>query len=884
MTKLYRFFKAQLLLVVVLLSATMGFAQVVQVPANCNVINVGPNTVGGVLGAGGKVGNGGIVGMADPSPGGTFTFIPPLGAVIDPLIKWQLLGDLSSTTTTPNYGAPTQPANGTTATILSYNKKERPSESGNYTLARSKGRVTVSYAVISAGTFTCGSSISFDIFKTFTTSPPIVGPDCVVIGQPVTFSVDQVASDNAGDAIGFDSYYWSNVPQNSTFYYSADNSSITFTPTALTGTPLKVCLGKLNASIIPSGPGPNEVTTPFTTYSTCATKPLNELPKKPVLTIPNLCVSTNTTLLNFGFTNAGSPTDPLFISTYTYTWSNVGNLWSITPVVGQPGQWNFNRNGDNNPGILTLIINNNAGCLPVTYTYDIKRTFTTSVTPFFGIIGSNCISQNQTPSNYALSAVANLNAVTWSSTPAGLQLTNGTGAQLNTVNVVAPSTAPVGRYTLTATSAAPCAGSVSFTIDVRPPTPTFTTATTPIVGSSPSCVIRNNGFPVTFTCTPITVAAGGVANYLWGIPAGWTLAGGSVNPSSVPQITLLPGGTAVNASLSINARVSNAGVVSACTSSGTNGFTVNYNPVVPTGVTLSAGCFTTGIIGTKTLTISNPQNFGSYVVTSNPVGLIGAAAPTIAIVGSVGTITFPTTGASGTYAITVTHRSFIPALPAPQIPICGVATSTAVNVTIAANTAAWAASFPAYDPTVGGSDTYRVNTQPAGTTYQWFYGPTPATLSSTTQLVAIPFPNSNPLINFSPSGNQLSLFGNAALGLPQVYCIVTPGGGCPVAISAPKGTHGIANRGINASQNVSNEIIEAITVYPNPNNGNFVINLDKDSTNARATLFDNNGKQIGVYTLSKGETRVEKAGLAAGNYILVLDLDSKTETRQLLIK
>jgi hypothetical protein len=302
---------------------------------------------------------------------------------------------------------------------------------------------------------------------------------------------------------------------------------------------------------------------------------------------------------------------------------------------------------------------------------------------------------------------------------------------------------------------------------VRPPTPSFTTAASlPVAGSSPSCVIRNTGFPVTFTCTPITVTSLSVPSYQWGIPAGWILAGGSVNPSSVPSITLLPGGTATSAQISIYATVNNSGVISTCRSGGTNGFNVNYNPVTPTNVTISAGCFNAGIIGTKTLTISNPQNFGTYTVTSNPAGLIGATTPTIVISGTTGTITFPTTGATGTYTLTVTHNGVLPALPAAQVPICGSASSSpTASFTIAANTAAWATGFPSYDSSVGGSDVYRINTQPTGTSYVWYHGP--ATITSLSQLVAMPLPNANANVVYSPSRNQLTLFGPTAIPLPS---------------------------------------------------------------------------------------------------------------------
>ena len=158
--------KIYLAIAIVLSGITTSVAQTVTVPSNCTVVST-DTTLGGVLGAGGKVTSGGVVTMADGvSPnGGTFTFAGPAGSVLAPVTTWKLSGDLSSSTTTPNYNSQTQPANGASATIISYNKTLRPSENAstafplnNPTWARSKGRVSVGYSIVS-GTFSCGSSM-----------------------------------------------------------------------------------------------------------------------------------------------------------------------------------------------------------------------------------------------------------------------------------------------------------------------------------------------------------------------------------------------------------------------------------------------------------------------------------------------------------------------------------------------------------------------------------------------------------------------------------------------------------------------------------------------------------------------------------------------------
>lgn len=93
-----------------------------------------------------------------------------------------------------------------------------------------KGRITYSYR----GTG-CSSAYSFDIYKQFEIpdSIEIEGPECIVKGQVVVYSVDPIITRNLDAQIGMD-YYW-NVLQNpkpafvdSILYVSGDGSSVTF--------------------------------------------------------------------------------------------------------------------------------------------------------------------------------------------------------------------------------------------------------------------------------------------------------------------------------------------------------------------------------------------------------------------------------------------------------------------------------------------------------------------------------------------------------------------------------------------------------------------------------------------------------------------------------
>ena len=228
-----------LVLATLLCSVYFGYAQTVQVvvkvPAGCNVVVPG---LGGLTGFGGTVGDQGVVAMPDPYTFNLFTASPSTGVTIG---TWSLLGDLSiKNTTPPLYNNPIVSTTGNPVAIQSYNKTYRPSEGiapSQDFWARSKGKVKLTY------TATCGGSITFEVYKVYLNAPRADPPSnvprivgnttCLLPNTQYTFSVDQIASDNANDNIGFDSYYWSGVPTSILtspgFYTSADNSSITFT-------------------------------------------------------------------------------------------------------------------------------------------------------------------------------------------------------------------------------------------------------------------------------------------------------------------------------------------------------------------------------------------------------------------------------------------------------------------------------------------------------------------------------------------------------------------------------------------------------------------------------------------------------------------------------
>lgn len=95
-----------------------------------------------------------------------------------------------------------------------------------------KGRIAYFYS-----TGGCSSAVAVDIYKLF--APPqgleIKGPECVVAGQEVVYSIDPILTRNLNDQIGIDTYKWNvlRTPRppfvDSVLYVSGDRSSVTFT-------------------------------------------------------------------------------------------------------------------------------------------------------------------------------------------------------------------------------------------------------------------------------------------------------------------------------------------------------------------------------------------------------------------------------------------------------------------------------------------------------------------------------------------------------------------------------------------------------------------------------------------------------------------------------
>ncbi|MBS1944074.1 MAG: hypothetical protein JST98_02475 [Bacteroidetes bacterium] len=597
-------------------------AQYVQVPSGCVVVV--PGTGGSI--ALNRVGDGGIVTMPDPSGmGNSFTLA---GATP---IKWTLLGDLSMDAVITPPTAPVTTAGAVTAVkIMSYNKTLRPSE-GNTpsTNARSKGRVTIEYTISP-----CNNKMSFDIFKVWgnpaTTSygtryaPPIVGPDCW--GQPpyiypsnlITFSVDQVSSDNATDDIGFDRYYWdiwNGQGQNlimaypNLAYNSADASSVTIKQGDLNwnlwldGGPYKmrVCYGRANPWDGGFNPNLHQATSGFT----CVSKSIGSAPAQPALTVNPSCPAWNLNTFTASVNSVG----------YACSWISDNPLWTLAPS-GANNQTVTVTNAGPNPGKLILTMQGTCG--QYVFEYPIQRSLA-GITP---IASATCVAAGGT-FTVSLPGNAQNNCTNWTITPTP---SPAWGYSQNTTGSVRTYTIPAGtcaaQYAISATGCG-CAGtSAAVVVNVQPATPTIT---------GPACVPYNAGAPAqTYTAS----TACGTTGYAWSNTLGMTGSSTTASIGYTPagttggQVRVVANGTdgcnSTMAVLNVNRTPPMPSVSWPCVNVGLPGTTVfavnspapgvNYTWSFPAGL----GTFAGGAATSKTVnTLGNPGTYNCSVSANN---------------------------------------------------------------------------------------------------------------------------------------------------------------------------------------------------------------------------------------------------------------------------
>jgi hypothetical protein len=92
--------------------------------------------------------------------------------------------------------------------------------------------------------------------------------------------------------------------------------------------------------------------------------------------------------------------------------------------------------------------------------------------------------------------------------------------------------------------------------------------------------------------------------------------------------------------------------------------------------------------------------------------------------------------------------------------------------------------------------------------------------------------------------------------------------------------------GNNAELNPKLKLPEALgKIYPNPNDGEFVINIYSklEKEEAKATILDLQGRQVAQMDLSKGENKI-KEKLSAGSYNILVVVKEKTYMERVIVK
>lgn len=826
-----------------------------------------------VAGAGGNtalgiVGDGGIVEMPDPFASGTFTFsLPPAQT-----LGWTLLGDINVAplpAPVPNGVNASVPSGVNTVNLGSWNKDLRLSETGTpSTNARSKGRVTIRYTISP-----CNGVMSFDVLKNWgnpaTTvagvdfAPPIIGPNCWGTGL-ATFSVDQVASDNGPDAIGFDQYYWNitnglptsnpaHLLGSAAYYTSADRSSITidqnsgaFGTWLAAGGPytIRACYGRCNpwdlgtALVLPTTAAPQ----------TCVTKPMN-----PACPVPAFTGGFPTCI------NAVSPSLPVtftpnnYSGACTYAWTRSNLAWTISAAAN--GGVTINSIGDANPCTFFLTVSS-ASCGSTVYTYTVNRTynFTTAQMPltYCTTTGTNVLTINL-PTN------ATGNQTCWGAitpNPAGWSVSNVPGVP-SAVRVTVPTSAAGSVNNILPIFSCACATPLNITINVRPGAPVIT---------GPLCVPNSGVVNQTWNATS---TGAGLNSFNWGNTMGMTAVG--------PNFTDAAGVFTPSGTIDGNVNVFTANVPT-CPST-----TTTYNvgreavaPIVvqPSCYTLGYSCpSTAGLTGTASLSIQaanfSQNGAGSYTWTFPANTFFNNTGTTVQVTQNTNAaVVRTTTGVpsnsvpappAGYYDFTV---CFTPDIVPPNTVSCAAActtvTATGVSLGQPIYTPAGAIGYLAPPPGT-----------PAGSTYFAYDCAIPGTYGS-----SVAFPNAiNLTTNTAPSSNLLTMQ-------------MTVPGGCtwrPLPQTTQHKNMTVVNDN-GAELTPAEQAESGVSVMPNPNDGVFILNLKQAFLQGSVQLLDVEGKQAAApQRLVSGNNQMRYSELKPGTYILRITLDGKVMTQRIVV-
>jgi hypothetical protein len=439
-----------------------------------------------------------------------------------------------------------------------------------------------------------------------------------------------------------------------------------------------------------------------------------------------------------------------------------------------------------------------------------------------------------------LTAIGTGTTYTWSpSAPSG----TGAGSV-----IVTPTANTV--YTLTVSDGT-CVNNTTNSVQVNP-NPTITVARS----STAICVGQS-----------ATLTLGGGINYTWTAPASASLTGSVVvvTPTSNTSYQLI-GDNAFS-----------------CTTAAQSVIIVNNNPTITTSANPTLIC----VAGTSTIGASGANAYSwntSAQTASTPVNALSTTVYTV-------TGTYTATGCNSSKTVQV-------AVFEPTFGVSGSFSSCVGGTITLTGTGAlsytWNGNYPfqVFTASPPGPTVYMVTAQSMSNNVY----------CNSTQSVNIAI-YQNPTITAAPqrtlicNGESVDLFGGG--GATYIWTGTQLGGslqGGTVNVSPTKqatytavgtdsnGCVGTATTVVKVSscQGITEAEVEGIRVYPNPSNGNFTIEANKNMTLQVTNELGQLVRVVSVDALSGGKVNIE--GLAPGLYFIVANVDGKTLHQKVLIE
>lgn len=574
---------------------------------------------------------------------------------------------------------------------------------------------------------------------------------------------------------------------------------------------------------------------------------------------------------------------------------STGNVY--TTQSGMTGYtWTVSAGGTITAGAGTNAITvtwNNTGAQTVTVTYTNPSgcsalspgtlNVTVNANPTPTITGPNNLCQGATGATYTTEA--GMSNYVWNVSSGGT-ITSGSGTNSITVtwNGGGAQTVSV-NYNNASGCSAP--NPAVYNVTVNPtPTPSIMGDPTPCVSTSPYIYYTESG----------------MTSYQWSISSGGTIVSGQ-GTSTVQVVWNTPGlqslslqvvsptGCTMSApytkTIMVNPLPNTAGTITGPTTL-CAGSTANYSvaPILNAlsySWTVPAGASITSGAGTNNITVSFGTNASSGDITVAGVNNCGTGVPSSLAVtvnplpGAAGAINGPTSVCQGQSNVTFSVA------PIPNATSYVWSVPSGVSITSGTNTNTIKVSFTE-GAASGNFSVYGTNACGNGTPSPNFYvtvNPIPPTPTITL--------DGNTLNSSAPNGNQWYRNNTPIPGATQQTYVVTESGSYYVVVtlngcsSAPSNIIEVTITGITVVDET------AFSIFPNPNNGQFTINVNiPGESEFHLVLFNSIGEKIweqkGIRASEKWTQHFDMNTLRPGIYNAVLFNDKTQITRRVIIQ